>query len=276
MATPTSRRITIQTDGTPDFPRSYSAYLAEPPGRFAGAPRGAIIVIHEIWGLVEHITDIADRYAAEGYLVLAPDILSAIGIEAQVGAELFAIRNSPDEEVRTAGQPRLREAFSSLSAPGYAAWAVSALRKAVDFLEQQPGVDGRIAVTGFCFGGTYSFALVAADPRVRAAVPFYGTAPAPAEIARITAPIRAFYGEHDAALIDRLPEVRREMAEAGVDFEATVYADAGHAFFNDTNPSTYRPADAADAWARANAFITAVFTGPVVTGPIFTGPGGAQ
>ena len=258
MTTSNSRLITIQTDGTTDFPSSYSAYLAEPPARFAGALRGAITVIHEIWGLVEHITDVADRYAAEGYLVLAPDILSAIGIEAQVGAELFAIRNSPDEAVRTAGQPRLREAFSSLSAPGYAAWAVAALQRAVDYLEQQPGVDGRIAVTGFCFGGTYSFALVAADPRVRAAVPFYGTAPAPADIARITAPIRAFYGEHDPALIDRLPEVRREMAAAGVDFEAMVYADAGHAFFNDTNPSSYRPADAADAWARSNAFLRTV------------------
>ena len=258
MSTPRSQLITIQTEGSSDFPNSYSAYLAVPPAPYAAEPRGALIVIHEIWGLVEHITDVADRYAAEGYLVLAPDILSAIGIEAQVGAELFAIRNSPDEAVRTAGQPRLRDAFSSLSAPGYAAWAVTALRRAVDFLEQQPGVDGRIAVTGFCFGGTYSFALVAADPRVRAALPFYGTAPAPEDINRISAPIHAFYGEHDPALIDKLPDVRRDMADAGVDFEATVYPDAGHAFFNDTNPSSYRAADAADAWARSNAFLRTV------------------
>ncbi|MBK4347573.1 dienelactone hydrolase family protein [Lacisediminihabitans changchengi] len=254
--------ITIQTDGNSDFPDSFSAYIAEPPAEFSGAPRGAVIVIHEIWGLVEHITDIADRYAAEGYLVLAPDILSAIGIEAQVGAELFAIRNSPDERVRTEGQPRLREAFSSLSAPGYAAWAVDALTKAVDYLERQPGVEGRIAVTGFCFGGTYSFALAAADPRVKAAIPFYGTAPAPEDIAKITAPIRAFYGVHDPALIDKLPEVRRQMTDAGVDFQATVYDDAGHAFFNDTNPSTYRAADAADAWAKSNAFLAETLDHP--------------
>ena len=250
-----STTIRIQTEGTDGFPDSFSAYVAHPDG----PPRGAVIVIHEIWGLVEHITDITDRYAAEGYLALAPDILSAIGIEAQVGAELFAIRNSPDERVRTEGQPRLRDAFGSLSAPGYAAWAVAALTKTVDYLEQQPGVEGRIAVTGFCFGGTYSFALAAADPRVSAAIPFYGSAPAAADIAKISAPIRAFYGIHDPSLIDKLPEVRQQMTDAGVDFGATVYDDAGHAFFNDTNPSTYRAADAADAWAKSNAFLSRVF-----------------
>ena len=113
--------------------------------------------------------------------------------------------NDPDEEVRTAAQPRMREAMSGLRAPEFAGWAVGALRGAVDWLEAQPGVGQRIAVTGFCFGGTYSFALAAADPRVRAAVPFYGTAPAPEEIAKIQAPVLALYGSEDRALMDALP-----------------------------------------------------------------------
>lgn len=234
-----------------EFPADFGAYVVRPTGEL----KGALIVIHEIWGLVDHIKSIADRYAAEGYLVLAPDLLSSIGIEAQVGAELFAIRNSPDEKVRSEGQPRLRDAFSSISAPGYAEWAVAALRSAVDYLQQQPGVDGRVAVTGFCFGGTYTYALAAADPRVRAALPFYGGAPDAEGIARIDCPIYAFYGQNDPSLIDALPGVTETMQRAGVDFTTRVYSGTGHAFFNDTNPHTYDADAAADAWAEANAFL---------------------
>ena len=107
---------------------------------------------------------------------------------------------------------------------------------------------------GFCFGGTYSFALAASDDRVRAAVPFYGTAPAPDRIAEIACPVLAIYGAHDPALIDALPGVRATMAAAGVDFTDHVYPDAAHAFFNDTG-SRYRADDAADAWTRTLAFL---------------------
>ena len=235
--------------GGGDFPASFAVYIAEPEG----TPRGAVVLIHEVWGLVDHITDIADRWAAEGYLVAAPDILSAIGIEPLVGADLFAKRNSPDEKVRTDAQPELRNAFASLGTEGYPAWAVAALGAVVDHLEAQPGVDGRIAVTGFCFGGTYSFALAAADPRVRAVLPFYGTAPE--DVSAIAAPVFAFYGEQDTSLIEKLPGLTARMNDAGVDFTAKVYANAGHAFFNDTNPHSYVPDAAADAWAIATTFL---------------------
>ena len=234
-----------------ELPVEFSAYVAQP----TGATKGALIVIHEVWGLVDHIKNIADRFAAEGYLVLAPDLLSAIGIEAQIGAELFALRNHPDEKVRTEAQPRLRDAFASLGTPGFGEWAVACLTAAVDYLEQQPGVDGRIAVTGFCFGGTYSFALVGADPRVKAAIPFYGNPGQVADYSTISAPILALYGVNDPSLIDALPEVTAGMKAAGVDFESKVYPNTGHAFFNDTNPHSYDAEAAADAWTRANAFL---------------------
>jgi carboxymethylenebutenolidase len=239
-------------NGGGGWPTEISAYVVQPTGEI----KGALIVIHEVWGLVDHIKDVADRYAREGYLVLAPDLLSAIGIEAQIGAELFAIRTSDDEAVRTAGQPRLRDAFASLGTPGYAEWAVAALTAAVDHLEEQPGVDGRIAVTGFCFGGTYSFALAAADPRVRAALPFYGSPNAVADIATIAAPIYAFYGVDDPSLIDALPDVTKAMQDAGVDFRSKVYAGTGHAFFNDTNPHSYDAEAATDAWSEAQDFLS--------------------
>ncbi|MET4783086.1 dienelactone hydrolase family protein [Glaciihabitans sp. UYNi722] len=234
-------------------PTDFSAYLARPKGE----PVGALIVIHEIWGLVEHITSVAARFAAEGYLVLAPDLLSSVGIEAQVGMELNAIMTSPDEKLRIEGQTRLRDAFAPMRVPEFGTWAISALRSSVDYLEAQPGINGRIAVTGFCFGGTYSFALAAADTRVRVAVPFYGAPPELADVAKITAPILALYGQDDPRLMESLPEVTAAMRAAGVDFSSKVYEGAGHAFFNDTSPHAYKPDVAADAWRRTLQFLAA-------------------
>jgi carboxymethylenebutenolidase len=231
---------------------SFEVYVARPDA----APIGGLVVIHEIWGLVDHIRDVADRLAAEGWLVAAPDILSHAGVAPALGAELFSLLDSGDEQAKTRAQPRMREAMSGMRAPEYAAWAVGALRATVDWLEAQPGVDGRLAVTGFCFGGTYAFLLAANDERVRAAAPFYGTAPSPADIANIEASVLAIYGQHDPGLIGALPDVRRSMAESGVAFEAVVYPDSAHAFFNDTG-SRYNPTDAADAWRRVTAFLRA-------------------
>ncbi len=226
-------------------------YRAEP----AGPPRGAVIVIHEIWGLVDQIKGVADRWAAEGYLAIAPDIMTHVGIAPEVGEELSVAAKHPDEEVRTAMQPRLREALAPIRQPEYAEWAIRQLRKVVDHLVARPDVHGRIAVTGFCFGGTYSFALAAADDRLEAAVPFYGTAPDAGGIARIGCPVLALYGELDPPLMERLPEVRETMAAAGIDFTDVVYPGAMHAFFNETNARTYHAEFAADAWAKATAFV---------------------
>jgi carboxymethylenebutenolidase len=227
-----------------------SAYRADP----TGTPQGGLVLIHEIWGLVDHIKDLADRFAAEGYLVVAPDILSRIGMEPHVGLDLFSRMFSPDEATRLEMQPQLREAMAPIRSPEYATGAIASLKSVVDYLEAQPGVDGRIAVTGYCFGGTFSFALAAADPRISAAVPWYGTAPAPEQMGSIGCPVLALYGGIDEPLMAALPEVTRAMAQAGVDFTPHVYEDAKHAFFNDTSMN-YNPAAAADAWPRALNFL---------------------
>ncbi|MCU1512996.1 MAG: dienelactone hydrolase family protein [Microbacteriaceae bacterium] len=244
--------ISLAVPSAAAYPSAIDAYVVQPTGEL----KGALIVIHEIWGLVPHIKDVAGRYAAEGYLVVAPDILSAVGIEAEVGLELFGIMTDPDENVRVEGQPRIREAFSKHRDPSYAAWAVPALQRVVDYLQAQPGVEGRIGVLGYCFGGTYSYALVAADPRVRAAAPYYGTAPQADDIAKISAPVHAFIGQDDPPVMDALPGVRENMAASGVDFEATVYPESGHAFFNNTGPR-YNAVDAADAWRKTLEFLDA-------------------
>lgn len=229
-----------------------TVYRAEPSGEV----HGALIVIHEIWGLVDHITDVADRYAAEGYLVLAPDLLSEIGTTPEIGLELFEMMNDTDEQRRTVNQPRLREAFGAAHAPAFGAGAIAKLTAIVDALEAEPGIDGRIAVLGFCFGGSYSFALAEADARVVAAVPFYGSTE-PSAVVSIHCPVLAFYGDQDTRLMEGLPALEAAMAEAGVDFTAKVYADAGHAFFNDTNAHSFDPAAAGDAWGRSLEFLRA-------------------
>src|SRR3954466_8176073 len=83
-------------------------YRADPEGE----PRGGVVVIHEVWGLVDHIKDVADRFAAEGYLTVAPDILSNVGLPPEVGAELQSLLFGGDDAARSEAQPRLREKLS--------------------------------------------------------------------------------------------------------------------------------------------------------------------
>ena len=168
----------------------------------------------------------------------------------------MAMMNEPDEAIRTANQPRLREAFAAHQAPDFAATVVAKLTSVVDALGAERGVDGRIGVLGFCFGGSYSFALALADDSVKAAVPFYGSTQ-PEEVASIHCPVLAFYGDQDQRLMDGLPVLEAAMADAGVDFTAKFYADARHAFFNDTNPNSFDPAAAGDAWGRSLEFLAA-------------------
>jgi carboxymethylenebutenolidase len=239
--------IQLDSDGP------FDAYLAPAA---EGVPfKGALIVLEEIWGLNDHVKDVADRFAAQGYLVLSPDLIGHAGIDAHLGEELQKLMFSDDQKARSEAQPRMRDAMAPVHAPEFAAWAVPALIKSVDYLAEQPGVDGHIGVLGYCFGGSYSFALAAADSRVRVAIPYYGQPPETADLQNITAPILAFYGQEDERLITGLPKVTEAMKAAGVDFTAKVYDDAGHAFFNDTNPHTYRKEDADDAWKRTLAFL---------------------
>lgn len=228
--------------------------------RPAAEVKGGIIVIHEIWGLVDHIKEVADRFAAEGYLAYAPDILSRAGITPEAGAELMELMQHPDESVRQAAQPTFRERMAPARDPEYGRWATEALRSVLnelaDELAADPGADGRLGVTGFCFGGSYAFALAAADQRIHAAVPFYGSPPDLDAAQRIGCPVLAFYGDQDERLMADLPEVTEQLTGAGVDFTAQVYPGAGHAFFNDTG-ARYDEQAAGDAWRRTLDFFAA-------------------
>ncbi|MEO7754005.1 MAG: dienelactone hydrolase family protein [Terracoccus sp.] len=231
------------------------AYRADPPGEV----RGAVIVIQEIWGLVDHIKDVADRVAAEGYIAIAPDLLGHVGLSPEAGQQLHGLVTGGDEQARLEAQPRLRELMGPARSPEFAAWAVPALQAVVDLLLEQDEVDGDVAVMGFCFGGSYSFALALAEPRLKGAVVFYGGFPETGDPATISCPVLALYGADDHGITDGVPDLESRMAEAGVDFSARVYTGVGHAFFNETGPAHHTEV-AADAWARTLAFLQTAFT----------------
>ncbi|WP_427015705.1 dienelactone hydrolase family protein [Pseudarthrobacter sp. P1] len=215
--------------------------------------KGGLIVLHEVWGLVDHTKDVADRFAAEGYLVVAPDLLGGVGPAPKLVAELQGKMHDP--KTRAEIQPQLRELMAPMQAPGFGEKTLAGVRACFDYLSGIDAVAGLIGITGFCFGGSYSFSLAVAEPRLKAAVPFYGHGDfTPEQLRGITAPILAFYGEKDERLMSSLPALRSAMAEAGVDFTAVVYPDASHAFFNDTNEWTYREEDSDDAWSRTLEF----------------------
>ncbi|MGQ0695201.1 MAG: dienelactone hydrolase family protein [Nitrospiraceae bacterium] len=207
---------------------------------FVAAPRTtekrpAIIVIQEWWGLTEHIKDIARRYAAEGYVAIAPDLYSRLG---------YALTTDPGEAGKLMNSLQQEDGLRDLNAT-------------VAYLKSVPEADGaRIGVTGFCMGGSYALMLPCVNPEIKAAVPFYGQVPNPdAPLQKLSAPVLYFYGEDDGwitkADVQRLAAALKKYQKVG---EIKTYPGAPHGFFRDVDKTVYRPDAARDAWGRALAF----------------------
>jgi carboxymethylenebutenolidase len=241
------KMIEVQSD------KVVNTYLAEPTGQ----PKAAIIIIHEVWGLDDHIKSVADRYAAEGYLALAPAFFELVDVSSEEVAKLKT--DLFDEVKRVAIQPQLRKIMAPMQDPDFGKLTTNRLRACFDYLYALPEVAQKVAVTGFCFGGTYSFSLAVVEPRLKIALPFYGHSDHSIdELRAITCPIRAFYGENDERLISSLPDLKARMSQAGVDFKAKVYPNCAHAFFNDSNPVVYNQAASEDAWEQVKSELASV------------------
>ena len=208
------------------------AYVAAPQTK---ERRSAIIVIQEWWGLTDHIKDVACRYAAEGYVAIAPDLYSRLG---------NALTTDPNEAGKLMNTLQQEDALKDLNAT-------------VAYLKSVPEVDAtRIGVTGFCMGGSYALMLPCVNKDIKAAVPFYGQVPNPdAPLQQLSSPVLYFYGEDDGwitkADVQRLAAGFKKYGKSG---EIKTYPGAPHAFFRDTDKSVYRPEAAKDAWARTKAF----------------------
>jgi carboxymethylenebutenolidase len=215
--------------------------------------RAGVILIHEVWGLNKNIRNLTDRLAAEGYLVLAPDLISQTGITEKIDQSILAEAANP--ATRDEAQKKMRAIMSPIRSEEFGRETVERLKICFNYLKQEYGLK-KIAVMGFCFGGTYSYSLAANEPDIAASVPFYGHAPEnEEELAKISCPIMAFYGEKDTALVQDLPRLQMSMKKFNKDFRSKVYPNTGHAFMNDTNPTTYNKEAADDAWKEALQFL---------------------
>lgn len=230
------------------------AYLSVPP-KFQHF-KGAVIVVHELWGLTSHIKQVSDRIAALGYYVLAPDLYSGKTVNRQLSEELQKALFDKSERVRYAAQPKLRQLIAPTQTPQFTSLALSRLETCFEYMYNQPLVHQKVAMVGFGLGGTYAFSMAMREPRLKAVIPFYGQARyITAELRHISCPVLALYGGKDTGLMADLDKVTKHMQQAGVDFTAVTYANAGHAFFNDANPFAYHQHNSEDAWQRLVSFL---------------------
>ncbi len=197
-------------------------YLAD-----GGGP--GVIVIQEWWGLVPHIRDVADRFAAEGFTALAPD--------------LYGGRSSsePDEAGKLMMSLNLAQAAKDLSG-------------AVDLLQERTGRT-KVGVVGFCMGGGLSLVLACQRPdAVAAAAPFYGVIPwanAQPDWSALTATVEGHYAELDGFFTPAAAqELEGTLRGLGKTATLHVYPGTDHAFFNDTRPEVYDASASATAWDR--------------------------
>jgi carboxymethylenebutenolidase len=211
-------------------------YLAHP--KAAGSYPG-IIVIHENRGLLEHFKDVSRRFAQEGFVALAVDLVSRVGgTSDDTNKNMTALRAAPAD-------------------------LLADLTSGVDYLKQQPYVKANaIGVIGFCFGGGLAFELAINDPDIKAAVPYYGTVSTASleKFGQSNAAFLAMYGGTDTRVTGTSADVQAKAQAAGKTIEIKVWDGAGHAFFNDTGGS-YNEAAAKAAWPMTLAWFRKYLTG---------------
>ena len=212
--------------GMVDFPsngETTPGYLARPDDD-QGHP--AVIVIQEWWGLVPHIKEMAERFAAEGYIALAPDLYHG-----RAAAE-------PDEARKLAmALDRDRAVAEITAAASYLAALPETMPK-------------RVGVVGWCMGGGLSLSTAAENGAIGAAVCFYGRPLDPSDTARLQTPVLGLFASEDHGIpVADVRAFEAELKQHGVPHEIHIYEGAHHAFFNDTRP-VYDPEAAADAWQR--------------------------
>jgi carboxymethylenebutenolidase len=202
--------------------RTIQAFVVYPEAR---GKTPVIVLIHEIFGLSDWAKEMADEIAAQGYIVIAPDLLSGFGPNGG-GSDAF-----PDQDARI-------KAVSALDPDG----VLADLDAAADYGKKLPASNGKLAVVGFCWGGSKSFAFAAHRKDLSAAFVFYGTSPD--NVSTITAPVYGFYAGNDARVGATIPATTAAMKSAGKKYEPVTYDGAGHGFMRaGEDPANTNPAN---------------------------------
>src|SRR5579864_8983166 len=202
-----------------------------------------VIVIHEIFGLTDWARSVADELAAKGYIAVAPDLLSGFGPKSGGSSDF----------------PSTQDAVKAIS--GLDPDVITAdLNAVADYAKKIPAANGKIAVAGFCWGGSQSFRFATNRKDLSAAFVFYGGPPK--DVSSITAPVYGFYASEDARIGATIPDTVKAMQDAGKAYNVEMYKGAGHGFMRagedpgNTNPDNKEAHDR--AWASWAQFLKAM------------------
>ena len=179
----------------------------------------AVIVIHEIFGMSDWVQSLTDQLAEAGYVAIAPDLLSGMGPNG--GGTSSLDRNGVGQAIRDLPPDQITADLNAVA----------------DYISKVPAANGKVVVTGYCWGGSQSFRFATNNPNIKAAFVFYGSAPAAADgtpdktaLAKITAPVYGFYAGNDARINATLPKTSEAMTELKKSFDPVTYEGAGHGF----------------------------------------------
>jgi carboxymethylenebutenolidase len=221
--------------------REVSSFVVYPESKNKAT---AVIVIHEIFGMSDWVQSLTDQLAEAGYIAIAPDLLSGMGPNG--GGTSSLDRNAVGQKIRDLPPEQI----------------TGDLNAVVDYVSKLPAANGKVVVTGYCWGGSQSFRYATNNPNIKAAFVFYGSAPTTgtdnaidkAALAKIKAPVYGFYAGNDARIDATLPATTQAMSELKKKFEPVTYDGAGHGFMRageapeptDTTAADYQKQ--LDAW----------------------------
>jgi carboxymethylenebutenolidase len=207
------------------------------PERKDKAP--VVIVIHEIFGLSDWIRGVADQLARDGFIAVAPDLITGLGPNGG-GTDSMASRDDVVKAIRGLSPEETAKRLDAVHA-----WA-----------EKLPAASGKTATVGFCWGGSASFAYATKQPALDAAVVYYGSSPDAAALASAKAPVLGLYGADDARVNATIEPAKAELARLGRSYEVEIYEGAGHGFLRQQSGREGANLKATQgAWPRTLAFI---------------------
>ena len=200
------------------------AVLAKPKGK---KNLGCVLVIHENRGLNPHIIDVTKRVAAEGFLALGVDALSPLG-------------GTPTDEDK--GRELIGKLDPEKNLQNYL--------KGLDYLRNRKDGNGKVGCVGFCWGGAMANKLAVNDPKLQAAVAYYGAQANAADVPKIKASLMLHYGGLDERINAGIPAYEQALKDNKIDYKIYIYDGVNHAFNNNTSPTRYNEAAAKLAWSR--------------------------
>jgi len=220
--------VTVKHDG-----RSVETFVVYPESK---DKRPVVLVIHEIFGMSDWVQDLTDQLAAAGYIAVAPDLLSGMGPNGG-RTNTLADQNAVGEAIRDLKPEQITADLNAVA----------------DYGLKLPASNGKLFVTGYCWGGGQSFRFATNRKDLKAAFVFYGPPPDADAIKRITAPVYGFYAGNDSRIDATIPQAKTDMSAAGKTYDPVTYEGAGHGFMRageapDANEANKKAHD--EAWAR--------------------------